>query len=84
MIEGWKRIFGQHCYTPENVKCVGCMNKGKHADEKCQVRPCAIERKVKNCAYCDDFPCDKISNLIKSRNEMMLSCMPKSTSLTEE
>ena len=84
MIKCWKKIFGQHGYTPENVKCVGCLNKGKHADENCKVRPCAIEKKVKNCAYCKEFPCEKISNLITSRSEMMLSGMPKTSSITEE
>ena len=83
MVNGWKKIFGQHKYTPENVRCVGCLNIGRHADKNCKVRPCAIKKEVKNCAYCEEFPCDNIRDLITSRNEMMLSCIPISSSMSE-
>ena len=47
--------------TPmEKVSCVGCRNEGNHPDEGCPVRPCAIKKNVRNCAYCDDFDCDNL------------------------
>jgi len=27
--------------------------------EECKIRACAIERKVQNCAHCDDYPCQE-------------------------
>lgn len=64
LVDGWRKLYGHDMYTAENVKCVGCPNEGKHADTQCKARPCAIERGVKNCAYCDDFPCDNLRPLI--------------------
>jgi hypothetical protein len=84
MLEGWKRIFGNHRYNVDNVKCVGCINKGKHADINCKVRPCAIEKGVQNCALCLSFPCDKVRSLITSKREMMLSLFPLTSSISEE
>jgi hypothetical protein len=64
MVYGWRKLFGHENYTAENVQCVGCLNEGKHADKQCRARPCAIEKGVKNCAYCDRFPCDRLRPLI--------------------
>jgi hypothetical protein len=55
----WHRLFGFDI-PPQNVECVGCINEGSHADKDCPVRPCVIEKKLENCAYCDDFGCDKL------------------------
>ena len=59
MVDGWYKFFGHQNYTAENVKCDGCRSDGKVADQVCKARPCAKEKGVKNCAYCDAFPCDK-------------------------
>ena len=56
---GWLKYFG-FSVPPEEVGCVGCWNEGKHADTKCPVRPCAIERNLENCAYCGEFGCQKL------------------------
>jgi len=29
------------------------------------VRECGLERNVENCAYCEDYPCEKLNNLWK-------------------
>ncbi len=54
---------------PEDVNCDGCLTLGGKLMvfcEACDVRKCAFERNVENCAYCDDYPCkrlDKIFNM---------------------
>jgi hypothetical protein len=55
----FSKIFG-YDVKPCDVECVGCRDEGKHADANCPVRPCAIEKGVKNCAYCQEFICDKL------------------------
>ncbi len=55
----FKRIFG-YDIKPEDVECVGCRNEGKHADDNCLVRSCALEKSVENCAHCPEFICDKL------------------------
>ena len=84
LVEGWRRIFGHQHYTAENVKCDGCRSRGKVADQQCQARPCAVARKVNSCAECNEFPCDKVRNLLASREGMLIYCRPKSGPVTRE
>jgi len=64
MVEGWRKLYGFENYTAENVKCDGCPSDGKVADKQCKARPCAKEKGLKSCAYCDEFPCGKLKPLI--------------------
>jgi hypothetical protein len=57
--EGWKRLFGFEV-PPDQVECVGCHNKGQHADSGCPVRPCVLEKGFENCAVCEKFECDSL------------------------
>jgi len=84
MVDGWRRIFGHQHYTAENVKCDGCLNDGRLADKECKARPCAIERGVKNCAYCEEFVCEKVRHLLASREGMLIFCRPRAGFVTEE
>lgn len=84
LVDGWRKIFGHQNYTAENVKCDGCPNDGNVADKECKARPCAKERGVENCAYCDEFPCGKMKHLMGSRDGMLIWGYPRSASVTEE
>lgn len=84
MVDGWRKIYGHEKYTAENVKCDGCLSDGKIADINCKARPCAREKGIKNCAYCDEFPCNKVKNLIASKDEMMVLGYPRTSSISEE
>ena len=55
----FNRIFG-YDVKPSDVECVGCKNEGKHADANCPVRACALKKGVENCAYCQDYICNKL------------------------
>jgi hypothetical protein len=83
LVDGWRRIFGHQNYTAENVKCDGCPSDGRVADQVCKARPCAKEKGVENCAYCDEFPCDKMKHLMGSRHGMLIWCRPQ-VPVTEE
>lgn len=84
MVDGWRRIFGHQDYTAENVKCDGCLRDGRLADKNCKARPCAREKGVENCAYCDEFPCKKMKHLMASREGLLILCYPRTSSVTEE
>ena len=84
LVEGWRKIFGHEHYTAENVKCVGCLSDGRVADQQCQARPCAKQKGVESCAYCDEFPCDKMKHLMASRDGMLIWCHSRMSSVTEE
>ena len=52
----------------EDISCEGCTTvKGKLMKfcETCQVRQCGMEKNVSNCAYCGDYPCDKLNEVWK-------------------
>jgi hypothetical protein len=52
----------------EDISCEGCATvRGKLMKfcDTCQVRQCGMERNVSNCAYCGEYPCDKLNNLWK-------------------
>jgi hypothetical protein len=62
----WSKQFHAEM-KPADINCVGCLKtKGpqiKHCAE-CEIRKCGLGRKVKNCALCSDYPCDKIGKFI--------------------
>ena len=59
--EEWSKMYGADI-KPENINCQGCTIEGiKFAHcLKCEIRACGIEKEVKNCGHCDDYPCSKI------------------------
>lgn len=71
LVDGWRKYFRLQRYTAENVQCDGCLNDGKLADINCRVRPCVIEKGIENCAYCDEFPCEKLKAVLCSREGFM-------------
>jgi hypothetical protein len=71
LVDGWRKYLGHQMYTSENVRCDGCKSDGKLADKTCPVRPCAMEKGLDSCAYCDEFPCDKLKGLICSREKFV-------------
>jgi len=84
LVDGWRKIFGHEMYTAGNVRCDGCKSDGHLADSQCRARPCAIGRKLESCAQCDDFGCDKVRNLMGSRDAMMTKGHRKLSDLTRE
>ena len=57
---GWKKFFGFDV-PEEHILCVGCAEEGNHLDTDCPVRPCAMEKHVTNCSFCDFFDsCDTL------------------------
>jgi hypothetical protein len=61
----WTKEYGRP-FRPEDINCDGCLTEGKRVFSYtgiCGIRKCAHERNLKNCAYCDDYKCEKISKL---------------------
>jgi len=50
---------------PETVNCHGCRDARPKTGfcAYCQVRQCAIERGLENCATCEDYGCDKLQKV---------------------
>ena len=63
--ELFTKQYGQE-YKPEDINCDGCVSDGPRIFSYCnvcEIRRCGRERKVKNCAYCPQYPCERLSAL---------------------
>ena len=48
-------------------QCDGCFSKDERVSRYariCEVRKCAMMKLVKNCAYCKNYPCEKLNKII--------------------
>lgn len=48
---------------PEEITCYGCCtenNKKFKFCSECEIRLCVVEKDVKNCAFCSEYPCKKL------------------------
>jgi hypothetical protein len=62
----WTTEYNAPGLSADNVQCDGCMTEGRkvgHCSE-CQIRMCALERGVANCAVCPDYACDKLAGFL--------------------
>jgi hypothetical protein len=63
----WSKRYEADIKT-EDINCEGCLSGGENVFDHCnvcEIRKCCIERKVINCAHCNDYACDKINNFFK-------------------
>jgi hypothetical protein len=65
--EKWTELYGRgRTIKSEEMECDGCLSAdGKlwNRCRDCEVRKCGQEKKVKNCAYCSDYPCEKLNEI---------------------
>ena len=56
----WFNIYGFRI-EPELIRCEGCVSSESPnlIDKNCPVRPCVVDKNIKNCAFCDEFVCEK-------------------------
>ena len=50
---------------PEDINCDGCLTDGDRIFNYCkicEIRQCARGKQVENCAYCEDYACEKLNN----------------------
>ena len=63
----WSKMYGA-TIPADAIYCDGCMEEGEryfsHCYE-CEIRKCAQEKNISNCAYCGDYACDKVEGLFK-------------------
>ena len=54
-------------FKPEDVTdCDGCKAEGGRlfsGSGKCKIRKCAKKKDIENCAYCDEYSCQKLEEL---------------------
>ena len=59
--DAWFKYFGFRL-RPADILCDGCMTENPRLiDQRCPVRPCVIHRKLDNCAQCEQYVCEKLT-----------------------
>ena len=61
--EKWSKEFNVSI-KPEDINCDGCLATTERIFNYCKVcniRKCGTKREVKNCAYCEDYACEKLN-----------------------
>ena len=53
------------------VVCDGCKGQGRIMKwcRECPTRACAIQRQLENCAYCDEYGCQKLLKVFEMSTE---------------
>ena len=63
--EQWSKDY-QAEFKAEDINCDGCAlgEEGLFSHcHVCEIRKCGRERELKNCAYCNEYPCQKLNQL---------------------
>ena len=64
--EAWSKQFNMPI-KPEDINCDGCKSEGERRIGYCNIcyiRKCAQGKQLDNCAYCDEYACEKLTNFI--------------------
>jgi hypothetical protein len=61
----WSGMF-KASIKPEDINCDGCAADSKRLFSQvnvCEIRKCARNKNIKNCAYCAEYSCKKLTEL---------------------
>ena len=69
--ELWVRLGLREADFPaEGLKCKGCKPENNCAYK--ELRSCANDRKVKNCGFCNEYPCKIVKNAFEKTEKLRL------------
>ena len=69
--ETWSKMYNADI-KPEDINCDGCMSDGTRIFNYCnicEIRKCAKEKSVENCAYCNEYACEKLTEFFNMAPE---------------
>ncbi|MCP4680713.1 MAG: DUF3795 domain-containing protein [Desulfobacterales bacterium] len=61
----WSKLYNADI-KPNDINCDGCLSEGENVFSHCnvcEIRKCGKEKGVSNCAYCDEYACEKLNEL---------------------
>ncbi len=62
LAEQWSKQFDFEM-KPEDINCDGCMSDSERKlgyCSTCEIRNCGMEKGLENCAYCNEYTCEKL------------------------
>ncbi len=76
----WRELNNCSEITADLLSCDGCMTDGGRKSAycgMCQIRLCAIQKTVKVCSECTDYPCATVSGFLACQPEAQAAAMRK-------
>jgi len=61
--ELWSKQYNA-IIKPEDINCEGCISEGNMIFSYCnicEIRKCGREKHIENCAFCDQYACEKLT-----------------------
>lgn len=58
-----------HGIEPADINCLGCLSDSDCLYDRCkgcEIRKCAREKNIPNCAYCDNYACEKLEDFLRA------------------
>lgn len=71
----WSEMYKSEM-KPEDIDCDGCLaTTERHVGycNTCEIRKCASQKSLLNCAYCSDYPCSQLSNFFEMAKEAKIN-----------
>jgi len=65
--QNWSKMFDADLKV-EDINCEGCMSGSGivfNYCSSCEIRACGVEKGLKTCAPCSDYPCDRLTEFHK-------------------
>jgi hypothetical protein len=69
--EMWSNEFKVEL-KPEDINCDGCIADSERLfshTKVCEIRKCALDKKIANCAHCEEYACEKLTDFFKMAPE---------------
>jgi hypothetical protein len=66
-----KKYLSEEKRVEDITDCDGCKAQGGRlysGCQTCQIRKCARQKRLENCAFCGKYPCDKLSKFFDSED----------------
>ncbi len=77
----WRKLNSCDAITADLLPCDGCMTpagrKSYFCAHLCEIRRCAVERKISVCSKCSEYPCLKLSEFLNTAPEGQALAMQK-------
>lgn len=65
--ELWSKEYGGDVKA-EDIDCTGCLSVSENVYQyckTCEIRKCGMSKEIDNCAFCNDYACDKLLDFFK-------------------
>jgi hypothetical protein len=60
-----KEHYGEECKAEDVTDCDGCKSQARlfSGCERCEIRKCAGQKGIENCAHCSEYACERLEGL---------------------